>query len=170
VAADCYTWLRDDEPAEEHAREIIAYRTRPDGSSNAPMRSANSHMDLAVIRVPYGDLEEVVHHGLAAFGYDRKTETSLPSRAADLDRILSERRLGERLADDFHELPRRLRSLTTPDRAEVRTPLAPPTPLAARRDHFLGPGAGPVEHPSRHARLRLTRTADRLECRHPHLS
>jgi hypothetical protein len=102
-AADCHTWLGDDEPAEEHAREIIAYHTRPDGSSNAPMRSANSHMDLAVIRARHGDLDEAVHHGLAAFGYDRKTETSLLTRAADLDHILSERYPGERLADDFHE-------------------------------------------------------------------
>ena len=46
---------------------------------------------------------EAVHHGLAAFGYDRKTEASLLSRAADLDRILSERYPGERLANDFHE-------------------------------------------------------------------
>jgi hypothetical protein len=102
-AADCYTWLGGDEPAEEHAREIIAYHTRPDGSSNAPMRSANSHMDLAVIRARHGDLDEAVHRGFAAFGYDRKTEASLLSRAADLNRILSERYPGERLTEDFHE-------------------------------------------------------------------
>ena len=35
-AATCYTWLGDDEPAEEHARELIAYHTQPDGSSNPP--------------------------------------------------------------------------------------------------------------------------------------
>ena len=43
------------------------------------------------------------HIRAAAFGYDRKTEASLLSRAADLDRILTERYPGERLADDFHE-------------------------------------------------------------------
>ena len=102
-AADCYTWLGDDEPAEEHAREIIAHHTRPDGSSNAPMRTANSHMDLAVIRARHGELDQAVHHGLAAFGYDRKTEASLLSRAADLDLVLAERYPDERLADDFHE-------------------------------------------------------------------
>jgi hypothetical protein len=102
-AADCYTWLGDDEPAEEHAREIIAHHTRPDGSSNAPMRTANSHMDLAVIRARHGELDQAVHHGLAAFGYDRKTEASLLSRAADLDHVLAERYPDERLADDFHE-------------------------------------------------------------------
>jgi hypothetical protein len=102
-AADCYTWLGDDVPAEEHAREIVAHHTRPDGSSNAPMRTANSHMDLAVINARHGDLDQAVHHGLAAFGYDRKTEASLLARAADLDRILAERYPGERLADDFRE-------------------------------------------------------------------
>ena len=45
-----YTWLGDDEPAAEHAREIIAYHSRPDGSSNAPMRTANSQIDLGTPR------------------------------------------------------------------------------------------------------------------------
>jgi transcriptional regulator with XRE-family HTH domain len=102
-AADCYTWLGDDEPAEEHAREIIAHHTRPDGSSDAPMRTANSHMDLALIRARHGELDQAVHHGLTAFGYDRKTEASLLARAADLDHVLAERYPDERLADDFHE-------------------------------------------------------------------
>jgi hypothetical protein len=102
-AADCYTWLNDDEPAEEHAREVVAYHTRPDGSSDAPMRSANSHIDLAIIRARHGDLDQAVHHGLTAFGYDRKTEASLLSRAADLNRILTERHPDERLTSDFRE-------------------------------------------------------------------
>jgi DNA replication protein DnaC len=87
----------------EHAREVIAYHTQPDGSTNAPMRSANAHIDLAVIRAKHGDLDQAVHHGLAAFGYDRKTEASLLSHAVDLDRILTERYPDERLAKDFHE-------------------------------------------------------------------
>jgi tetratricopeptide (TPR) repeat protein len=102
-AADCYTWLNDDEPAEEHAREVVAYHTRPDGSSDAPMRSANSHIDLAIIRARHGDLDQAVHHGLTAFGYERKTEASLLSRAADLNRILTERYPNERLTSDFRE-------------------------------------------------------------------
>ena len=102
-AADCYTWLGDDEPAEEHAHEVIAYHTQSDGSSNAPMRSANSHIDLAVIRARHGELDQAVHHGLTAFGYDRKTEASLLSRAADLDHILAERYRDERLTDEFRE-------------------------------------------------------------------
>ena len=102
-AATCYTWLGDDEPAEEHAHEIIAYHTQPDGSSDAPMRSANAQMDLAVIGARHGDLDQAVHHGLAAFAYERKTESSLLSRAADLDSILTKRYPSEHLAEDFNE-------------------------------------------------------------------
>jgi hypothetical protein len=56
-----------------------------------------------------------VHHGRAAFGYDRKTETWLLSRAAaGLDRLLSERYRGKRMADDSDEryldAPRGLRA------------------------------------------------------------
>jgi hypothetical protein len=102
-AATCYTWLGDDEPAAEHASEIIAYHTRPDGTSNAPMRTANSHIDLGIIHARHGDLDQAVHHGIAAFGFERKTEASLLSRAEDLDRLLDERYPGEHLADDFHQ-------------------------------------------------------------------
>ena len=102
-AATCYTWLGDDEPAEEHARELIAYHARPDGSSNAPMRTAMSHIDLGLIRARHGDLDQAVHHGLTAFSYDRKTEASLLSHAADLDQLLSDRYPDERLTDEFHQ-------------------------------------------------------------------
>jgi hypothetical protein len=110
--------LDQHEPAEEHAREIIAYHTRPDGPSNAPMRSTNSHMDLAVIRARHSDLDEAVRRGLAAFGYVRKTEASLLARAADLGHVLSEPYPGERLADDFHE-----RHLAAHAALRRRTPL-----------------------------------------------
>jgi hypothetical protein len=44
-----------------------------------------------------------VHHGLTAFSYDRKTEASLLSHAADLDQFLSDRYPNERLANDLHQ-------------------------------------------------------------------
>jgi hypothetical protein len=101
-AATCYTWLGDDEPAEEHARELIAYHAQPDGTSNAPMRTAMSHIDLGII-ARRGDLDQAVHHGLTAFSYDRKTEAALLSHAADLDQLLTDRYPDERLADDLHQ-------------------------------------------------------------------
>jgi transcriptional regulator with XRE-family HTH domain len=102
-AATCYTWLGDDEPAEEHARELIAYHTRPDGSTNAPMRTAISHIDLGIIHARHGDLDQAVDHGLIALGYERKTEPSLLSHAADLDQLLGGRYPNERLADEFRQ-------------------------------------------------------------------
>src|ERR1700729_2223730 len=90
-AATCYTWLGDDEPAEEHARELIAYHAQPDGSSNAPMRTAISHINLSLFRARHGDLEEAGDHRLTAISFDRKTEASLLSHAADLDQLLSDR-------------------------------------------------------------------------------
>jgi hypothetical protein len=67
------------------------------------MRSAMSHIDLGLIRARHGDLDESVDHGLTAFSYDRKTEASLLSHAADLDQLLSDRYADERLADEFHQ-------------------------------------------------------------------
>jgi hypothetical protein len=134
-AATCYTGLGDDEPAEEHANEIITYHTRPDGSSNAPMRTANSHMDLAVIHARRGELDEAVHHGVTALSFERKTEASLLSRATDLDHILGERYPHEPLTTSFHERyldeRRALRSGANADAehesaATARTPRALP--------------------------------------------
>jgi hypothetical protein len=44
-----------------------------------------------LIRARHGDLDQAVHHGLTAFSYDRKTEASPLSHAADLDQLLSNR-------------------------------------------------------------------------------
>ena len=102
-AATCYTWLGDDEPAEEHARELIAYHAQPDGSSNAPMRTAMAHIDLGIIRAATATWTKPSHHGVIAFSYDRKTEASLLFHAADLDQLLGDRYPDEHLADDFHQ-------------------------------------------------------------------
>jgi len=67
------------------------------------MRTAMSHIDIGIIRARHGDLDEAVHHGVTAFSYDRKTEASLLSHAADLDQLLSDRYPDERVADDFHQ-------------------------------------------------------------------
>jgi hypothetical protein len=38
----------DDGRSCEHAREITDYPSQPDGSSNAPMRTAKAHIDTAL--------------------------------------------------------------------------------------------------------------------------
>jgi hypothetical protein len=67
------------------------------------MRTAMSHIDLGLIRARHGDLDEAVHYGLTAFSYERNTEASLLSHAADLDELLSDRYPDEHLTDEFHQ-------------------------------------------------------------------
>ncbi|MER7500402.1 XRE family transcriptional regulator [Nonomuraea pusilla] len=102
-AATCYTWLADDDRAEEHARETIQMHTRPDGSSNAPMRVADAHIDLGIVHARRGDLDAAVENGMAAFDIDRRSLTDLVNRAADLDRVLRQRYRREALAEEFHD-------------------------------------------------------------------
>ncbi|MFG1963551.1 hypothetical protein [Nonomuraea sp. NPDC049028] len=102
-AATCYTWLADDDRAEEHARETIQMHTRPDGTSNAPMRIADAHIDLGIIHARRGDLDAAVYEGMAAFDIDRRSLTDLVNRAGDLDRVLRQRYRREVLAEGFHE-------------------------------------------------------------------
>ena len=62
---------------------------------------------ICVLIVPMGvrrgNLDEAVHHGISAFQFDRKTEASLLSRAADLDHMLEQRYPSERLTRSFRE-------------------------------------------------------------------
>ncbi|MEU4579447.1 hypothetical protein [Nonomuraea sp. NPDC023979] len=102
-AATCYTWLADDDRAEEHARETIQMHTRPDGTSNAPMRVADAHIDLGIVHARRGDLDAAVDAGMAAFDFDRRSLSDLVNRAADLDRLLRQRYRREALAEQFHE-------------------------------------------------------------------
>src|SRR5690606_22962405 len=102
-AATCYTWLGDDDRAEEHALETIRMHTRPDGTSNAPMRVADAHIDLGIVHARRGDLDAAVEHGHAALDIDRRSLTDLVNRAADLDRVLRQRYRRETPTQEFHE-------------------------------------------------------------------
>ncbi|WP_133061592.1 hypothetical protein [Streptosporangium minutum] len=102
-AATAYTWLGDDDRAEEHALETIQMHTRPDGTSNAPMRVADAHIDLGIVHARRGNLDAAIEQGMAAFDIDRKSLADLVNRAGDLDRVLRQRYRREALADEFHE-------------------------------------------------------------------
>ncbi|MFC4588857.1 hypothetical protein [Sphaerisporangium corydalis] len=102
-AATAYTWLEDNDRAEEHARETIQMHTRPDGTSNALMRVADAHIDLGIIHARRGDLDAAVEQGMTAFNIDRRSLTDLVNRAADLDRVIRQRYRREALAEEFHE-------------------------------------------------------------------
>ncbi|MCO6008756.1 hypothetical protein NE236_27655 [Actinoallomurus purpureus] len=118
-AATVYAWQGDDVRAEEHAREILTRHTRPDGSTNAPMRSSNAHLDLSLIYARRGDLDAAVEEALTAFGYERTTLPSLVYRGAEVDRILRERYRGERRAAEFHERLMTARRALTENRPEL---------------------------------------------------
>jgi len=102
-AAAIHTMMSDDDPAEEHAQHVIDCHTRPDGTSNAPMRVADCRMDLAMVRARRGDLDAAVDQGIAAFGYDRRSELSLLRRGRELAALLHQRYPNEPVADPFHE-------------------------------------------------------------------
>lgn len=114
--ATIHTWLSDNDRAEEFAQEILDQHTRPDGTTNAPMRTANARMDLAIVHARRGDLDAAVDQGLSAFSFERKSLADLVVRGDDLERVLFGRYRGERLAAEFHErLVLARRSLTDPE-------------------------------------------------------
>jgi tetratricopeptide (TPR) repeat protein len=102
-AATCYTVLADNDRAEEHALEVINHHARPDGTTSAPMRTAQARIDLGIVAARRGDLDQAVHYGESAFEYERKSLTDLISRSADLDRILQQRYKNEPPARDYHD-------------------------------------------------------------------
>ncbi|WP_344052326.1 helix-turn-helix transcriptional regulator, partial [Planotetraspora silvatica] len=102
-AATAYTWLEDNDRAEEHALDTIRIHTRPDGTSNAPMRVADAHIDLGIVHARRGDLDAAVKQGMSAFDIERKSLTDLVNRAGDLDRVLRQRYRREVLAEEFHD-------------------------------------------------------------------
>jgi tetratricopeptide (TPR) repeat protein len=74
-AATIYAWQGDDDRAEEHAQEVMTRHTRPDGTSNAPMRTANARIDLGMVHARRGDLDAAVEEGM-------KARRSAPPQAA----------------------------------------------------------------------------------------
>lgn len=118
-AATIYTWQGDDDRAEEHAQEILTRHSRLDGSTNAPMRTANARIDLGMVHARRGDLDAAVEEGLKAFRYDRKSLTDLVNRGEDLDAVLQTHYPGEKLAAAFHERLMTARHALDQNRPEI---------------------------------------------------
>jgi len=87
-AATIYTWLGDDQRAKEHAVEVIDEHLRPDGSTRAPMRTAEARLSLATISAREGNLDGAVSWAKSAYEFDTKPMSDLLSRGKDLDRLL----------------------------------------------------------------------------------
>jgi hypothetical protein len=77
----------------------IAKRHR-DGLVAVPCESTHRP---GIVLARHGELDEAVDHGLQAFQFERKIETSLLSRAADLDHDLLECYPRERVIEPFPE-------------------------------------------------------------------
>jgi tetratricopeptide (TPR) repeat protein len=102
-AATVYTWLGDDQRAKEHALEVIDGHRRPDGTTRAPMRTAEARLSLATVSAREGDLDEAVAWGKSAFEFDTKPMADLLSRGKDLDSLLESTFHQHPLAIEFHE-------------------------------------------------------------------
>jgi tetratricopeptide (TPR) repeat protein len=116
-AASCYVLLGDNDRAEEHALEVVAQHSRPDGTTNAPMRTAQARINLAIVAARRGQLDRAVAYGESAFEYERQSLADLASIAADLDNILQQRYRGEQLAREFHERHLQIRQVLGARRA-----------------------------------------------------
>jgi tetratricopeptide (TPR) repeat protein len=102
-AATIYTWLGDDRKAKEHATEVISDHLRPNGSSRAPMRTAEARLSLATIHAREGDLEGAVTFAKSAYEFDTKPMSGLASRGQDLSRFLNNRFSHHPLAEELRE-------------------------------------------------------------------
>jgi hypothetical protein len=102
-AATIYTWLGDDQRAKEHAVEVIDEHLRPDGSTRAPMRTAEARLSLATISAREGDLDGAVSWAKSAYEFDTKPMSDLLSRGKDLDRLLKYLFGQHPLTAEFHD-------------------------------------------------------------------
>jgi tetratricopeptide (TPR) repeat protein len=102
-AATVYTWLGDDRKAKEHATEVINDHLRPDGSTRAPMRTAEARLSLATVHAREGDLDGAVAFAKAAYEFDTKPMSDLLSRGQDLSRLLRDRFGDHSLVNEFRE-------------------------------------------------------------------
>jgi hypothetical protein len=102
-ASTIYTWLGDDQKAKEHAEEVIRDHQRPDGSTRAPMRTAEARLSLATVQAREGDLDGAVALAKSAYEFQTKPMSDLLSRGHEFSRLLRERFGGHPLAGEFHD-------------------------------------------------------------------
>jgi tetratricopeptide (TPR) repeat protein len=107
--ASCYQWLGDDAKAEEFANQVIRECEENGTAHRSPMRLADVHLTLGIIRAKRGDLSGAVESGSLALAYDRKSGPSLLIRAHELNATIKEMFPGARQACEFDE---RLRAIS----------------------------------------------------------
>jgi tetratricopeptide (TPR) repeat protein len=102
-ASKIYTWLGDDRKATEHAVEVIQDHQRPDGSSRAPMRTAEARLSLATVHAREGDLDGAVTFAKSAYEFETKPMSDLLGRGYEFSRLLRDRFGEHSLATEFRE-------------------------------------------------------------------
>jgi hypothetical protein len=102
-AATIYTSLGEDRKAKEHATEVISEHLRPDGSSRAPMRTAEARLSLATVQAREGDLEGAVVLAKSAYEFETQPMSDLANRGQEISRFLRSRFTGHPLALEFHD-------------------------------------------------------------------
>lgn len=108
-AMDAYRLAGENTLAVEHATEVIANGTEPDGTERSPMRIVEARLTLAVAAAREGDLEQAVSLGQTALRASRKSLPSLLMVASELDSELEERFPAEPETETFREIVRSLR-------------------------------------------------------------
>jgi hypothetical protein len=76
-AATCYTWLGETERAADHAREVIAQSTGPNGVVRWPTRLAVARLNLALVAAQRGQPDEAAQLGVAALRSGRVVDSTL---------------------------------------------------------------------------------------------
>ena len=102
-AAPIYAWLGEHDRAEEHCDEVLARCAAPDGTTAWPMRIADTHNTMALVRLQRGDLDGALDHADRALGYDRKSIPSLLSGTSDLVDALRRRHPREPAGHELRE-------------------------------------------------------------------
>ncbi|MGH8905051.1 MAG: hypothetical protein ACRD0K_00655 [Egibacteraceae bacterium] len=97
-AGTCYVWLGQDAIAENHAREVIRHSI----SVGRLTRVAEAHVDLGIIALRRGELEEACDHGRQAMGSKRLCATTLV-RLTELQNALMEDHSQTPEVVDFNE-------------------------------------------------------------------
>ena len=102
-AATIYTSLGEDRKAKEHATEVISEHLRPDGSSRAPMRTAEARLSLTTVQAREGDLEGAVVLAKSAYEFETQPMSDLANRGQEISRFLRSRFTDHPLALEFHD-------------------------------------------------------------------
>jgi hypothetical protein len=101
-AATCYAWLGETERAEEHALEVIAQSTGPDGIVRWPTRLAVARLGLGLVAEQRGQPDQAAELGMAALHSGRVVDSTL-EWFAELDRMLHGHHADVPEVEDFHE-------------------------------------------------------------------